>query len=103
MLIVPPYFREGLPEDPSSERSVLANHPFSLTCDPVGVPFPTFVWHRDGTPLPRDALTSVWGNRLDVASAREYHAGLYHCEASNLAGSVQQSYNITVLGGKGHA
>ncbi|XP_040076953.2 hemicentin-2-like [Ixodes scapularis] len=97
-IVVPPYFPEDHPEFPASTRVVLSNHPFSLTCDVVGVPFPTFTWNKEGVPLPRDTLTSVRANRLHVSSAKEHHSGLYHCEASNVAGSAQQSYNVTILG-----
>ncbi|CAN7994178.1 unnamed protein product, partial [Ixodes hexagonus] len=96
-IVVPPYFPEDHPEFPASTLVALANHPFSLTCNIVGVPFPTFTWNRDGIPLPRDTLIIIRANQLHVASAKEHHSGLYHCEASNVAGSAQQSYNVTIL------
>ncbi|KAH7978763.1 hypothetical protein HPB49_006680 [Dermacentor silvarum] len=100
-VVVPPYVVNGTSEaardeDVPAHKVVLAQHPFSLTCDAHGVPLPTFTWNRDGLPLPRESLTSVRGNWLHVSSAQPHHAGHYLCEASNVGGVVRIAYNVTV-------
>ncbi|XP_064457274.1 hemicentin-1-like isoform X2 [Ornithodoros turicata] len=94
-VVVIPFFPSG---DPAvSEHKVLLTHPFALTCDAMGVPYPSFAWYQDGIPLPSDVSTNVISNQLHIMSASAGATGRYCCEASNVAGSTQQCFNVTVL------
>ncbi|XP_077561622.1 hemicentin-1-like [Haemaphysalis longicornis] len=93
-VIEPPRLAGG--EGAVLEKVVLAQHPFSLSCEADGVPLPAFAWLHEGTPLPRDSLTSVRGSWLHVSAAQSHHAGRYLCEASNVGGAVQLAYDVAV-------
>ncbi|XP_049273641.1 hemicentin-1 [Rhipicephalus sanguineus] len=101
-VVVPPHivndtFEAARDEDVPTNLLVLAKHPFSLACNVDGIPLPSFTWHHDGFPVPRESLTSVRGKWLHVSTAQHHHAGHYLCEARNLGGAVRIAYNVTVL------
>ena len=73
---------------------------FSLRCEAMGVPLPTYAWFKDGHPLtstPGDV--EVRGNVVTFTDAdATRHNGMYECSASNVYGTQLSSAQVRVLG-----
>lgn len=78
----------------------------SLSCHATGTPIPQISWYFNNTKLNENEkyLTSVSKQLNDVRhtliiiNVLSFDAGLYVCEAANIAGNVTNSGILTVLG-----
>ena len=78
----------------SSDVTVLEGTDVILNCSATGFPTPSYQWIRLGGDIPADA-TGTNTSILLIPESTVDEGGLYACEASNYAGSVQ-SYPVQV-------
>ncbi|XP_039268950.2 hemicentin-1-like [Styela clava] len=79
--------------------TVLENNDAELFCDVEAFPKPTIRWYKDGQPviLPREVLDSLEDYRiLPIKKAQISDAGLYKCEAENVAGITEKNFRLNV-------
>ncbi|XP_041856289.1 hemicentin-1 [Melanotaenia boesemani] len=91
---VPPALDGPLRE---SINFTLGSH-VALLCEASGVPVPSIVWLKDGSPI-ESSLQWQWvvrGNRLELGPLSLAHAGTYTCVAKNSEGQTQKDYTLTV-------
>ncbi|XP_064391944.1 uncharacterized protein LOC135339656 isoform X2 [Halichondria panicea] len=97
----PPLIKDA----PNSTQSVLKDGTISFTCVASGVPLPTILWYKDGSPLITDVegrleiiQTNVDGfgdfdraieSVLTIQSVGEGDAGYYGCKAGSTAGETE--------------
>ena len=87
---------------PVSHVAVLSGSSVSLRCvlHESGVPRATIQWTFNDFVITNDTLYLITENstRLDINGINVSHAGPYHCNASNIAGSSVTTFNIDVQG-----
>ena len=87
---------------PVSHVAVLSGSSVSLRCvlHEPGVPRATIQWTFNDSVITNDTLYLITedSTRLDIIGINVSHAGPYHCNASNIAGSSVATINIDVQG-----
>ncbi|KAL4218919.1 Hemicentin-1 [Mactra antiquata] len=96
-VIVPPSISD-LEIDPNP--SVILDNTVVLHCPADGIPLPDLVWLKSGQLLDYDNIRRITlqddGVKLSIERAQLSDAGLYTCQASNLAGTAEQDYLLDV-------
>uniref|UniRef100_A0A3B3BIE7 Hemicentin 1 n=1 Tax=Oryzias melastigma TaxID=30732 RepID=A0A3B3BIE7_ORYME len=79
-------------------QTVLSGFPIELECKATGSPLPVS-WSKDGRPLTSAAGVSVVkrGQVLQIERAQLLDAGVYKCQAVNLAGAAELLYSLQVF------
>lgn len=74
--------------------------PLRIECEASGTPLPSITWLKNGLPftLKENVLLKNDGFTLFFAYLLEEDSADYTCIASNDVGSVEQNFNVTVLG-----
>lgn len=84
-----------------ADLSVIVRQPIRMECDPTGTPEPEITWFKDGEVVGTEQ-TAVRvlraGRILQVTAAEVQDAGVYTCNAQNIAGQEQRRYNLRVQG-----
>ena len=87
---------------PVSHVAVLSGSNVTLRCvlHESGIPRATIQWTFNGFIITNGTLYLITedSTRLDINGINVSHAGLYHCNASNVAGSSVATINIDVKG-----
>ena len=87
---------------PATHVTVLNGSSVSLRCvlHEPGVPRATIQWTFNDSVITNDTLYLITENstRLDIIGINVSHAGPYHCNASNIAGSSVATINVIVQG-----
>ena len=85
-----------------SHVAVLNGSNVTLRCvlHESGIPRATIQWTFNGSVITNDTLYLITedSTRLDINSINVSHAGSYHCNATNIAGSSVATINIDVQG-----
>ncbi|XP_061594740.1 hemicentin-1 [Cololabis saira] len=86
------------PRIPSSgeiiNKNVLSGFSVELECKATGTPLPAVTWYKDGRPL----TTAVkQGQPLEIERAQLSDAGMYRCQAVNIAGVAEILYSLQVF------
>ncbi|KAM4642152.1 hemicentin-1 [Discoglossus pictus] len=70
----------------------------TLLCEARGHPTPEISWNKDGTALAKSAGQRIVGTgALQMVFVQPDDSGQYTCTATNIAGSVSSSMNLSVL------
>ena len=87
---------------PVSHVAVLSGSNVTLRCvlHESGIPRATVQWTFNDSIITNDTLYLITedSTRLDINSINVSHAGSYHCNATNIAGSSVATINIDVQG-----
>ena len=87
---------------PISHVAVLSGSNVALRCvlHESGIPRTTIQWTFNGFIITNDTLHLITegSTRLDINGINVSHAGSYHCNATNIAGSSVATINIYVQG-----
>ena len=87
---------------PVSHFAVLSGSNVTLRCvlHESGIPRATIQWTFNGSVITNDTLYLITedSTRLDINGINVSHAGSYHCNATNIAGSSVAIINIDVQG-----
>ena len=70
-----------------------------MICCNSGYPLPVIHWSKNGREIPRHVESMKqrkWSLELEVITSQD--SGEYNCAASNLHGSVNFTFTLTVLG-----
>lgn len=82
------------------DRRVQCTYPVRLTCQALGVPFPTVLWFKDGNKLIEDDrvafLQEDQFSTLEISRTYLEDSGQYTATAKNELGSVSCHCNLTV-------
>ncbi|GCC29770.1 hypothetical protein chiPu_0008212 [Chiloscyllium punctatum] len=79
--------------------TVVVNNPVRLECEASGIPVPSLMWLKDGSPVSSfsDAIqVQSRGRVLSITSAQISDTGKYTCVALNAAGEQQQHIDLRV-------
>ncbi|XP_035384811.1 hemicentin-1 isoform X2 [Electrophorus electricus] len=78
--------------------TVLIGRSVVLRCQSDAIPPPTLSWHKDGRLLYRrpGLIVSADSSVLQITNAQLQDTGRYTCEATNVAGKTEKSYNLNV-------
>ncbi|NXL89730.1 HMCN1 protein, partial [Alectura lathami] len=78
--------------------SVLISQALELLCQSNAVPPPVLMWLKDGQPLLKKPGLSISedGSVLKIEGAQVQDTGRYTCEATNVAGKTERSYNVNI-------
>ncbi|KAK7092346.1 contactin-5-like isoform X2 [Littorina saxatilis] len=84
---------------PLRDQHVDINSSFSIRCEAMGVPLPTYSWYKNGQPLTSTlGDVEVSGNVVTFSKANaEKHNGMYECSTVNVYGSAVSSAQVRVL------
>jgi hypothetical protein len=90
----------GLPQDLPTKTEVIEGEPVTLVCPAAGTPTPTIVWYKDDRLVSRneEGITQLTDGSLEIDKTKAFDAGLYRCEATNVAGSVVREVELDVHG-----
>lgn len=103
MSAVPPRFDGPYGED-AEARSVVLNHTTRLQCPVHAIPPPQITWYKNSEELGGDQLGGErvklleGGRELEISRAVLEDRARYTCVARNLAGEMEKSYDLEVLG-----
>ncbi|XP_043555476.1 hemicentin-1 [Chiloscyllium plagiosum] len=94
---VPPSI-QGLNE--LSKLTVIEGSLISLICESSGIPPPSLMWMKNGSPLLNDHIGQVrivsGGRQLQISNAKISDGASYTCVASNIAGNSIKEYTLEV-------
>ncbi|XP_059503813.1 hemicentin-1 isoform X2 [Stegostoma tigrinum] len=94
---VPPSI-QGLNE--LSKLTVIEGSLISLICESSGIPPPSLMWKKNGSPLLNDQTGQIrivsGGRQLQISNAKTSDSASYTCVASNIAGSSIKEYTVEV-------
>ncbi|XP_067662288.1 hemicentin-1-like isoform X1 [Haliotis asinina] len=97
-VLVPPTIDEDLSSP--NNMTVVVGQPLYINCPIGGIPPPVVNWFKDGQPLSPELDPNINvlanGRRLEVTNAKVTDRGLYMCFAENVAGKLEQSYEVYV-------
>lgn len=85
--------------DSLQRPTVLLNNSMTLTCPIDADPLPKFTWYKDGRQINKgDYSLSSNGKTLTISGARVTDAGQFTCEAENVAGKTNVTFDVDVHG-----
>ncbi|XP_067893515.1 hemicentin-1 isoform X1 [Heterodontus francisci] len=94
---VPPSIRGS---NELSKLTVIEGSLTSLICESSGIPPPSLVWKKNGSPLLNDRTGQVrvvsGGRQLQISNAKTSDSASYTCAASNVAGNSMKEYTLEV-------
>ncbi|XP_044528060.1 hemicentin-1 [Gracilinanus agilis] len=86
--------------DELTQLTVIEGSLISLVCESSGIPPPSLIWKKKGSPILADSTGRVrmlsGGRQLQISIAERSDTGLYTCIASNVAGNAEKKYNLQV-------
>ncbi|XP_069497466.1 hemicentin-1 isoform X2 [Ambystoma mexicanum] len=92
---VPPNIKGG---NMTTEISALLNSLVTLECETRGIPVPAVAWYKEGQPIissPQAQYVDK-GQALQIPRAQVSDSGKYTCQAVNIAGMMEKSFNVDV-------
>uniref|UniRef100_A0A8D2KTM3 Hemicentin 1 n=1 Tax=Varanus komodoensis TaxID=61221 RepID=A0A8D2KTM3_VARKO len=92
---VPPAIKGG---NVTTEVSTLLNSLVKLACETRGIPAPVITWYKDGHPIISSphAIYLERGQFLQIPSAQVSDSASYICQATNIAGVAEKSFQVDV-------
>ncbi|XP_069798458.1 hemicentin-1 [Narcine bancroftii] len=83
-----------------SKITVMKGNLISLICESSGIPPPSLMWKKNGSPLLNDLNGQVrvvsGGRQLQISNSKLSDSASYTCEASNIAGATKKEYTLEV-------
>lgn len=96
-LLVPPKIDE---KDKTKDYIVTLGKPLRINCEASGTPLPSITWLKNGLPVTGKENIQLKNNdfTLNLMYSLQEDAAVYTCIATNDAGSIEQKFNVSVLG-----
>ncbi|XP_032884067.1 hemicentin-1 isoform X2 [Amblyraja radiata] len=83
-----------------SKLTVIEGNLISLVCESSGIPPPSLMWKKNGSPLLNDLNGEVrvvsGGRQLQVSNAKPSDSASYTCVATNIVGTTMKEYTLEV-------
>ncbi|VDK85118.1 unnamed protein product [Litomosoides sigmodontis] len=83
--------------DTSDSIAIILGLTLEIPCRAVGTPEPAITWEKDGFQIISDDIMHIDATgTLRIEKAQSSHHGIYHCIATNLAGSDERNTLVIV-------
>ena len=89
----------SIPNTTPTNTSIIENNRVVLPCPATGTPTPVIRWFKGGKRITGNELGITIRNdgSLQLDHAQGQDAGMYKCEATNVAGKKEHSIGLTVF------
>jgi len=95
VILIPPEF---LTRNPTTEYELSSKQKIIMDCSTSGIPKPTVTWSRQEEPISNKQIIYDTVGLLTISELQVSDVGTYVCTVSSVAGSINRTISLTVIG-----